>query len=810
MSTIRFVAAALATTALIWVLDRPLTIGEVTLPPLGRFFSPHVGCWQNAEPVLSTARKIQLDAPALSGPLDIYLDKEWVPRIFADNDRDAAFAQGYMSAYLRLFQMDLSARAPVGRLSELFGERTLENDRLQRRKGLLAAAERLAADWQSDSLSRMLLAAFVDGVNARIAELEPADLPLEYKLLDIVPEAWTPVHCAAFYLAMSETLARTAHDIPLTNARVLTGPEDFELLFPDRNPQGDPVIPDEAGAARSAPAAAEEVSGALGWFSGQPAAEPSRRGVGSNNWAVAPSKTLNGHALLCNDPHLALTLPSIWLEMQITTPGYSAYGVAFTCLPGIAIGFNQDIAWGFTNAGHDVLDWYTIDWVDDEKTRYRLDGEVRDAILREERIVVRGRPAPVRDTVRYTHWGPVPQLDNTRPNADLAMHWLPVQELDPLMPAVFHQINQSRNLEDWLKPLFRYDAPMQNGLAASRTGDIGLRISGKLPMRPAVSGRLVQDGGTQANGWQGFVPADENPMAINPPQGFLCSANQESTNGHYPFPYTGVFEAWRGRYVNEQLRDGERFTLDQMMALQQDNTSLLAREAIPVFRALLDESALSPEEQKALKRLQSWDCRFDAEAREPVLFSLWLDAVEQLAWDEFFTVRAERPVEVPEDWRLITLMRDQPQLKWWDIRDTPETEQAADLVRLGLSRAVHQMDSLKQDGTETWGRFQGTTIRHIARIDAFSEHHLEIGGHPSALNAISRTNGPSWRMVVELGPQIRAFGIYPGGQSGNPGSPHYHRFIPIWQKGEYRKLRLLSREEAAADGFALHFQNNGA
>lgn len=809
MALLRFLLALAITVVFIWYLDHPVQAGDQTLPPLGRFFSPQYGFWQQAEPVRRRTETLLLPADGLEDEVEIILDKELIPRIFAKNERDAAFAQGYVTATLRLFQMDMSTRSPVGKLSEIIGERTLEHDLAQRRKGLLEAAERLAASWMADPEVRPLLMAYLNGINARIAGLRYADYPIEYKLLNFRPEPWDAVRCAAFYLAMSETLALTAHDLPLTNAYHLIGAEDFALLYPGHNPYDDPVIPqsDSIAAMKPRPVLVPAVDPTVETWSHFHHVPSSPAGIGSNNWAIAPSLTRNGYPLLCNDPHLTLTLPSIWLEMQISTPMQDAYGVAFVAIPGIAIGFNRDIAWGFTNAGHDVQDWYAITWTDEAKTRYLLDGEDVPAELREEIIHVKGRKEPVRDTLRITRWGPVPRLGPLGHNADLAMQWLPSGPLDPHMTLVFPRINASSNLREWLAPLHRYDAPMQNAIFASKSGDIALRVSGKLPLRAAGDGRMVRDGSRSDQGWKGFVPTLENPYASNPPQGFLASANQQSTEPDYPYPYTGVFEDWRGRYLNEQLRGRQGLSVEDMMALQNDNTSLLAREGLHILSSLAEASSLSDIQRQALDRLKSWDHRFDALQDEPVLFDLWMKLTDSLAWDELYSAGDSMPVEIPEKWRLLELLRDQPELTWWDIRATPSKESAVDLVRHSLDEALRRLAELKDAGRAHWAAYQSTGIRHIARIEAFSALDLELGGHHSALNAMTRTNGPSWRMIVELGPEPRAFGIYPGGQSGNPGSPFYRHFLASWQKGEYRTLRLIGDPGEAASDALFVFRN---
>jgi penicillin amidase len=792
MRYLRFLTASAAAIAFVYLLHTPLSIGENTLPPLGLFFSPQHGYWQNAEPASPVGYSLDLTFDGLRDDVTLLLDQDLVPRIYAQHVEDAVFAQGYVTAMLRLFQMDISTRAPAGRLSEIMGERTLEYDLGQRRKGLREAAERQATQWMADPEVGPYFEAYLRGINAYIRQLKPADYPIEYKLLHTRPEPWEPWRIAAFYLAMSETLARTAHDIPLGNAYTLFGPETFDLLYPNRNPYDIPVIPDSlemeyTPGVRELPLHGQLPAPSLPLWGYADYLPPGQAGIGSNNWALAPERTANGHAILCNDPHLALTLPSIWLEMQITLPQSTAYGVAFTCIPGIAIGFNDHMAWGFTNAGHDVLDWFRIDWTDDTKTRYRYADDTRAATLVVEEVTVKGWKTPFRDTVRYTIWGPVPQLKSDQPGADLAMKWLPTMDIEPLIPIAFPIINQATSKTQWLEVLHRWDAPMQNAIYADRQGNIGIHLSGKMPVRGPDTGRLPFDGSDPTVGWQGFHPPQQNPQVFNPPSGYVASANQQSTGDDWPHYYTGIFEDWRGRYVNEQLRDMEAVTIADMMALQNDNTSLKAREALPVLLGLLDTERLDTESRAMADALQKWDHRFDPGLQTPVVFELWIKQVDSLAWDEIYVLHDSLPVEVPEVWRLLELLVQEPHLSWWDIQSTPETETAADVVRIAFERALSRYSELQSKGID-WTSYLDLVVRHIARIDAFSARDIGVGGHHSALNAMTATNGPSWRMIVELGPEIQAFGVYPGGQSGNPGSPHYRSFLPTWQKGQYRTL----------------------
>jgi penicillin amidase len=281
-------------------------------------------------------------------------------------------------------------------------------DKKQRRLGLTYAAENAIRVWDAHPEGSALANAYTAGVNAYVSCIGPRDYPLEFKLLNYKPEPWTTLKTALFLESMSTRLCMREFDMEYTLLRDALGEDVFEYLFPDYNPRHDPVIP----AGTEWPFAPVATDASKGTF---PGIESTYGGVhqpqddyfeGSNNWALAGSRTASGKPILCNDPHLHFSLPATFYEIHLHAPGYNCYGVSLPGIPGIIIGFNDYIAWGMTNAGYDVLDWYQISWTDSTKTRYELDGGERDAEIREERIEIRGG-RPVIDSVRYTVWGPV-------------------------------------------------------------------------------------------------------------------------------------------------------------------------------------------------------------------------------------------------------------------------------------------------------------------------------------------------------------------------------------------------------------------
>ncbi|MDX1666437.1 MAG: penicillin acylase family protein, partial [Saprospiraceae bacterium] len=798
MRLFKFFLALVFTVFLVWFADTHHPLGT-QLPPVGKLFNPFTGFWQNAEPTHRPAAQT-LEFPQLTGGVEIAFDKRMVPHLFAEATLDAIFTQGYLHARDRLWQMDFYTRSAAGRLSEVLGEVTLEYDRLQRRKGMVFAAENALANWDDNSAEAQAIAAYVAGINAYIAQLDPGDYPLEFKLLDYEPEEWSPMKVALTFKNMADILCSRNDDIPATHALELLGRPTFDFLYPEANPRQSPIIP--AGTPWNFdPVRVEpmplELPGS-GQLSQSRPLPPPPAGLGSNNWAISGSRTRSGNPILCNDPHLRLTFPSIWYEMQMSSPDFNSYGVSIPGLPGILIGFNEHIAWGETNVGHDVLDWYEIEWRGEERGEYRLDGQWVKPEIREEVIRVRGRERPVRDTVKYTHWGPVVFESPDHPVRDLAQRWVAHDATDAgsvQESATFLQLMAAREYGDYQRALRHFESPAQNFVFASRDGDIAITVNGKLPLRFDQQGRFVQPGDRTAYGWQGFIPREHLPQIRNPQRGYVSSANQRSTDLTYPYYYHAPFDDYRGRLINRMLDTMQSVGFSQMKRLQTENYSLLAEEALPLLRKLLGEVTVPAEDSSLLSALEKWDFRFEAEARAPVIFESWLRESYAATFDEITALQDSLSVPYPQYWRFLDLLRSEPGHAIFDLASTEEREQARDIVRRSFFAALEEVGpSIREEGLN-WAARKGTRIQHLARISAFSSSTLDMGGYGEAPNAVKEEHGPSWRMIVELGPRIRAWGVYPGGQSGNPGSPFYDQMIDTWRQGEYYELFFMTDPE---------------
>lgn len=801
MRIVRAVLFTLLTVGLVWALNRPWG----PAPAFGPFLSPFTGFWQNAENKLglTTAQDIDLDGTTQS--VTIQYDEYGVPHIFAQNDADAYFAQGYVTARDRLWQMEFQTHAAAGRLTEVVGERALETDRFNRRMGMGYGAEQALKMMMANPETKMALEAYTAGINAYVQSLKPSNYPLEYKLLGYAPELWTPLKCAYLLKQMTSTLAMGADDLRMTNLLRKFGAGVVADLFPDYPTLESPIVPSGTKwEFKPLPVPATPTDAAMQkqllahtartFDAGMVRNDPA---IGSNNWAVGASKSASGYPILANDPHLTLSLPSIWYQIQLVTPTMNVCGVSLPGSPGVTIGFNQKVAWGVTNVGSDVLDFYTIRFKDASQTSYWHDNQWKATTARIERYKVKGKP-DVLDTVRYTHHGPVVYTTGQkplRPNIPVghAARWIAHEPANDLR--CFYLLNRATNYADYRKALTHYAAPAQNFVFASVDKDIAISPNGKYPLKWKNQGKFLLDGTNPAYDWQGWIPADQNPIVKNPPRGFVSSANQFSTDRTYPYYLNWQFaSSERGRRINERLTTMTNATPDSLRELQNDNLNLRAVDALPTLLPLVQAANLRPDHRLALETITKWSRRNDPDEIGPSIFTLWTEKLMEGIWKDEFDGGDTLPMRYPSVDRTLVLLQRDPTARWFDNMKTPARETIQEVVTNSLKAAC---DSLTRahgplSPTWAWAKQKGTDVRHlIPGLDALSAMDVLNGGGSSVVNATTSRTGPSWRMVVALGPTPKGYGVYPGGQSGNPGSAAYQSLLETWRTGQLNELVYL-------------------
>lgn len=815
---LRAVPAALVLGGALWLGSR----GAGPLPPLGPLLDPWRGVWA----VAATAElpgSARASVPGLSDSVSIRYDSRGVPHIFATGEADAWRALGYVVARDRLFQLELQARAGAGTLTALVGPRALPLDRETRELGLPRAAEHKLAALDTASEGWQSVVAYTDGVNAWIDRLGPRQLPLEYRLMQRWPTRWRPIDCLHLFNRMGFTLSMSQDELTNWAARRLVGQAAADALYPANAPIQEPIQPNGQRAPRfdrqhipppGAPDTAADIAIAArygrGW--GGPAARPNDDGIGSNNWAVAPRRTRDGYAILAGDPHLDLSLPSIWYEAHLVVPGrLDVYGVTIAGAPTIVLGFNRQVAWSFTNTEGDVVDYYA-ELVDDDRNprRYQLDGKWRPLELKVEAYLGPKGDTIAVETLRFTHRGGLRRIGGRW----ISTRWTMLEtgfDGGTLLAAA-----RATSTRQWLEAMTGWGAPAQNMVVADQDGSIAIRSTGRFPFRPGDDrGTRLRDGTKTASDWRGFWPLAQYPQALDPAQGYLASANQQPIDPKVNPAYFGAnwTSPWRALRINQLLRNDSLATPDSMRLMQTDPGSPRADLLVPAFLAAARARGSDAQLQLAAKALGQWDRRYTRDNNRAILFEAAVHELNDRLWDELVPgsgfsepggAELERP-PTPGLMVVAELLLD-PDNPWWDNRRTTDrVERRDDILAESLRQAYAQTVSSYGDpdgGGWRWSKLWTVRVPHLLRLPGFASPPAAVQGGPSTLSPSSRGQdfGASWRMVVQLGPTVHAWGIYPGGQSGNPASPRYLDHFERWSQGQLDSLRFPPTADSLGDG----------
>lgn len=789
------------------------------IPPLGKFFDPYQGLWQNAESTTDNPKNVDLRIEGIKDSASVRYDEQQIPHIFARNDHDLYFVQGYITAKDRLWQMDFQTRYASGRLAEVVGKQALPLDRYQRRMGMVYGAEKMLEESFKDSTSRLLLTAYAEGVNAYIKELSPKDYPLEFKILNYEPEPWKPLNSALLLKLMSATLSGGSDELFMTRILEVFGKETTDNLFPNYPHREDPIIPSgtpwtfeaikpqEAHASlppNTAKSRGSNVEHLNVWNNNTLLTGSKEENIGSNNWAISAKKSSTGKPILANDPHLNLTLPSIWYQIQLANERSNSYGVSIPGAPCVIIGFNQSVAWGVTNVGSDVLDWYNITFKDDSKDLYIYDQQWLKTTKKIEEIKIRAGKT-VHDTVYYTHHGPISYLAGEKDNElslttnipeNAALKWvahLPSNDL-----RAFYELNRAQHHEDYRNALKYFTAPAQNFVYADNQDNIAITSNGYFPLKRQEQGKFILDGSQSEDEWQGRIPAEHNPTVKNPTRGFVSSANQSPVDQTYPYYLDWQYAPYdRGHRINQQLHQLQHATVDSFRRLQMDTKSVLADNILDtMIQAVEKNSVFSADEKRAIELLKTWDHHYDQESIAATVFDSWYESIEKQLWDDKFN-QPELKMRRPNRDRTVAILLEEPQSIWYSKDLSHEENARTDFLTKCLKIAVQTLVQQHGDLGDSWrwGKVKGSHVPHLANISGLGSEKLIIGGSSKTVNALREKNGPSWRMVVTLGEAPTGFGILPGGSSGNPGSKFYDNQLDYWAAGELKELLFLENDD---------------
>lgn len=773
--------------------------------------------WQ---PSLSSHQS--LETPGLREAVRILQDPWGVSHIYASNQHDLFFAQGFNAARDRLFQLELWRRAAEGSFAEILGKEALPKDigsRLMQFRGDLRDEMRHYHP-EGDEI----ITAFVAGVNAYISRINqnPADLPLEFELLGIRPGKWT----VATVVSRHNGLFRNVRDeIRLSQLVNLVGAEKvkdlivFEPKDPDLSvPAGvdlsqiqDSVIQRYTDSRSSVHFRPQQIvnpafrgatrGSAIGLSSSNLWDFSFRSSLGSNNWVVAPQRTLSGRPYMANDPHRSQQVPSLRYFVHLVAPGWNVIGGGEPALPGVSIGHNQQGAWGLTIFSVDQEDLYVYETDPENPDRYRYAGGWEQMQRREEIFQVKGE-APVHETLRFTRHGPVVSEDpeNHRAYAVRAA-WLEPGAAPYLASLRF---DQAESWEQFREACRYFLAPSENMVWADVEGNIGWQATGITPLRQGWDGLLPVSGDGRYE-WAGYLSVHSLPNVSNPQAGFFSSANQNNLPPDFPYRIGFLWsEPFRHSRIQEFFRKRGRASMADMISLQQDYLSLPARALVPL---LLNLKSPDPEVAAVQERLRKWDYRLTADSPEAAIYQRWERHLMDRVWKRMVPEAAaevfhRESVHRMLDWLLAP-----------DARFGVDPLAGRDQVLLlSLQDAVSDLKALFGPDISGW-RYGDPRYHHILIEHPVSEalndslrRRLNVGPLPRGGNSLTvnatnssdnQTSGASFRVIVDVGGWDNSLATNSPGQSGNPASPHYKDLFESWAAGRYFPL-LYSRERIAA------------
>jgi len=790
----------------------------------------------------------QLEIEGLTSSVSVHRDAQGVPTIYADNASDLFRAQGFVSAQDRFFEMDLRRHVTAGRLSELVGSAGLDKDKVIRTMGWRRIAEQELPKLAPET--RQYLQAYADGVNAYIKKAEtPEKMSLEYTVLarrnpGYRVEPWTPVDSLSWLKAMAWDLRGDYND-ELARARLsrtTRSLKQINLLYPpypvDRN---QPILSEQDWqpasasdqAASPAPAAltamrSEDgnaaIDSALASVNAVPSSLGRGDGIGSNSWVVSGSRTTTGKPLLANDPHLALSIPGIWGQVNLQCRTLSAAcpfqvsGFTFSGLPGVVIGHNDKIAWGMTNLGPDVTDFY-LEQVSGDG--YLRDGLTKPLETRQEVIKVAGG-ADVPLTVRSTVHGPimsdiVPAIDAAgdrsvvrgAPQSNRYAVSLAWTALTPgtTADAIF-ALNRATNWSDFRKAAALFSVPSQNLVYADTAGHIGYQAPGKIPVRRSATpaappGFWPSPGWDSQWDWKGYVPFDDLPNTFDPAEGFIVTANQAVTASPTPFLTSEWDYGFRAQRIRTLLAATPKVSPETMSQIQGDTRNTYAPGLVERLLAVQVDDFTA----QAQRLLRDWDGNQPNDKTRDAASAAYYNAVWKHLLEYTFD---ELPPDIAPDggsrWMVVMeqLLKD-PKNDWWDDKTTPGvTEGSGEILKRALVEA--RLDLARELGkvpaTWRWGRLHSLDLTHqVMGADGvpelvqnlFNRNDIELGGGNSIVNAnawnaskpgYDVTSGPSMRMVVDLGNLDASRWVNSTGQSGHAYDDHYSDQIDAWAANE--------------------------
>ena len=780
-----------------------------------------------------------LTLPGLQDEVTVYRDEYGVPHIYAQNQDDLFFTQGYVTAQDRFWQMEFWRHISMGRISEIAGEATVEQDKFIRTMGWNRMAEEYIDYYEQESPEFMaILDIYSAGINAYIDENRD-NLPLQFQILNVVNEpweieTWQPVHTIAWGIVMSDNLSGNWSS-ELTRARLYQelGQETVDTLIPGYPYHNRPVIAptaDQVNEQVTNNQAGNTIS-AINWqtinttLTGEPPTiaftDSYDPNIGSNNWVIGGEHTNTGLPLLANDPHLSVQMPSIWYEVGLHAPGYNVRGFSFPSAPGVIIGHNENIAWGVTNVGPDTQDLFIEKRNPDNLNQVEFMGEWEEMEIIEEVIKVNGGEDIILP-VYITRHGPIINdlTEDEGTDMPISFRWTAQEPSRILLSVIL--LNQATNFEEFREALRYWDTPSQNIVYADIQGNIGYQTPSRIPIRKNGDGLTPVPGWTGEYEWQGYIPFDELPTLYNPERGYIVTANHAVVDEEY-----GHFLAYdwadgdRGLRIEDMIAEklATQGTIDatDIAAIHFDSKSLPAETWVPLLTELTSDDA---QVQQALAQLQGWDYQERTDSVPATLF-------EMFYYHLFINVLADEVGEENVDTfaRRDTFMYELASdldASWWDNTTTPDTETADEILLQSMADGVTWLEDNIGDNMDNWhwGELHTITFEDgvlgasgVAPIEAiFNRGPYPVAGGSDLVNATSWRRSqpavvrayPSMRMIVDMDNFQANQTVLPTGQSGHPYHVNYDDQIPLWLNGEYHPM-LWSRRSVESRAVEMLF-----
>lgn len=711
----------------------------------------------------------------LQQPVTVDWDPHHIPWVKAQSWQDAYFLQGYLSARDRFFQMDLTRRKLAGRLSEVFGERALPSD-IQYRSWNFSKAAELAVSAMSPE-NRARFEAYAQGVNQFLALKQK---PWEMKLLRAPLIPWRPEDCLLVVLSMYDHLNRhqSSHEEALALLKQKLAPRTLSFFLVDWGFLDAPIVPDPFPLSDPPLPLPKDFTVQPGFRLQPPQNGPDDFEPGSNAWAISGRLTQSGLPILAGDPHLDLRVPNLWYRMGISIPKHSVFGVSIPGIPGIVIGRNDHLAWTFTNASVDNAD------------QILLPPHATEISSRTETIQIQGQPDHQFNAFD-SPWGPVISHEGDRP---VAIQWT---ALDPqnLKTLDLSQLNSAANTQELLKAFRSWGGPPQNAIFATRSGDIGWTLVGKIPKRIGFDGQSRQTR-TPDQKWLGYLTESQFPVRINPPEGFVVSANQRTVPISTPFLPFGSH--WpnpaRARRITDLLVAGSQWSASQSFQVQLDNLSLTHLKYRD-FWAHCPQTNIEASKahwfSKIEPLLRQWHGRTDLNSTAyPILKTFRIRLQQQLLTPMAMTLDANKSSLLVDflmnDAFISRVLKHQPPHFL-----PPEYSSYCDLIQTAMLEAAQSLANSPEKLLEvSWGQINKSEINHpLSRVfpkwlsSWINFPTLPLPGDSLVPNVMTPMNGASMRMIIDLADSKNSLFSQPGGQTANPWSPHYSEFFRFWVDG---------------------------